>query len=227
MCAYRSSVNESTGFTPNLLMLGREIVLPVDLMFVNPDDVQFQCRTEYVEWVRRAMLDNFEIARLHLGTAAQRQKKYYDQRTKRRSFKVGDWVLRFYPPNKIKSKLNPAYVGPFLIVAQPGEVTFTIQRNPQSAKLTVHMDHLKHYRTEPQMKSWIKVDSVAAEPENLDEAVTGDDAGGNTSRREEEDLVGEPEGRESDSTENLDLDPGVDLDMASSMGERIDAAGKV
>ena len=38
MMAYRSSVHESTGFTPNQVMLGREIEVPLDVMTEsNPD----------------------------------------------------------------------------------------------------------------------------------------------------------------------------------------------
>ena len=38
MIAYRSCVEESTGFTPCHLMFGREIRLPVDIMFGSPPD---------------------------------------------------------------------------------------------------------------------------------------------------------------------------------------------
>ena len=34
--AYRSSLHESTGYTPNMLMLGREVRIPVDLLFEQP-----------------------------------------------------------------------------------------------------------------------------------------------------------------------------------------------
>ena len=49
--ALRSSVNRSTGFTPNKMMLGREVNQPVDLLFpmgggrvVRWCWVNFQCR---------------------------------------------------------------------------------------------------------------------------------------------------------------------------------------
>ena len=35
--AIRSSVNISTGFTPNMLMLGREVNQPADLLYRTPD----------------------------------------------------------------------------------------------------------------------------------------------------------------------------------------------
>ncbi len=51
MCAYRATRNESTGFSPNHLFLGREVTLPIDLMYRNPDEVPYGCQNEYVEWV--------------------------------------------------------------------------------------------------------------------------------------------------------------------------------
>ena len=37
LMAYRSSVHESTGFTPNRLVLGHEVSLPLDLMYPPPE----------------------------------------------------------------------------------------------------------------------------------------------------------------------------------------------
>ena len=34
--AYRSSVQETTGYTPSMLMFGRELGVPVDVMFGMP-----------------------------------------------------------------------------------------------------------------------------------------------------------------------------------------------
>lgn len=34
--AYRSSTHQSTGFTPNMLMLGKEIRLPTEIVFWEP-----------------------------------------------------------------------------------------------------------------------------------------------------------------------------------------------
>lgn len=33
LMAHRSSVHESTGYTPNMFMLGREIATPLDIMY--------------------------------------------------------------------------------------------------------------------------------------------------------------------------------------------------
>ena len=62
MMAYRSSVNESTGFSPYRLMFDEECTLPMDIRLPRQDPVAF-------DQVRR-----------NSGQAVQRQKRLYDQR---------------------------------------------------------------------------------------------------------------------------------------------------
>ena len=114
VCAYRATIHDSTGCSPNLLMLGREVSLPVDLMYVSPEDHdEYACPVEYVEWVRQASQGSFTRARHCLQRAAARQKKYYDRRAHDRKLNIGDWVLRLYPPATRHDKLNYQYHGPF------------------------------------------------------------------------------------------------------------------
>lgn len=156
MCAYRATIHQSTGSSPNRLMLGREITFPIDLMLTPPDQLgEYCCQTEYAEWLRNAMQHNFELARSYLGKAASRQKRYYDKRAKDRMFKVGDWVLRFYPPSQGQNKLAFPYTGPYLVTSHPGEVTYTIQRSSRSKPITVHMDDLKSYCGSDTPPNWL------------------------------------------------------------------------
>ena len=141
--------------SPNLMMLGREATLPIDLMFPsNAPFPTYRCRTEYVEWVKQTIQNNFELARVNLRAAAQRQKRYYDERTKQRQFDIGDWVLRFYPPN-LRNKLQSPYIGPYLVINKPGEVTYIIQRDPSQKPVTIHVDHLKRYYGVNLPKPWL------------------------------------------------------------------------
>jgi hypothetical protein len=52
--AYRSSVHSSTGYTPNRLMLGREVYTPLDMCLGLPpgEPEPFECTTQYAEWLR-------------------------------------------------------------------------------------------------------------------------------------------------------------------------------
>ena len=56
MMAYRSSVHQSTQSTPNLIMFGGEVNLPLTVEHgVFPTEDRPQCPVEYVEWVQNIL----------------------------------------------------------------------------------------------------------------------------------------------------------------------------
>ena len=157
VCSYNATRHDSTGCSPNLLMLGREITLPVDLMYgTEPSASEELCPIEYVEWMREATAASFRFARQHLQKAAERQKKNYDKSAGQRQFERGQWVLRFYPPNLNKNKLNSRYVGPYLVLGRTSEVTYKIQSSEDATPVIVHADHLKLFYTDQPPVSWIR-----------------------------------------------------------------------
>ena len=81
MMAYRSSVHESTGFSPYRLMFGVECTLPKDIGLPrqNPDPLE-GISSPYAVWVRDALEVAFDQVRRHASQAVQRQKRLYDQR---------------------------------------------------------------------------------------------------------------------------------------------------
>jgi len=92
MAAYRAARHSSTGFSPNLLVLGRENRAPVDLV-LGP----LLGGTEYVEDQLCVYQESHRLAREHFGTAAERRTVEYDLRVKSKSFQKGDWVWYLYP----------------------------------------------------------------------------------------------------------------------------------
>ena len=57
MMAYRSTEQTSTHCTPNLLMLGKEIKCPLDVMVGNPPSMRETfCPVQYVEWLRHQIM---------------------------------------------------------------------------------------------------------------------------------------------------------------------------
>ena len=44
MCGYHATINESSGCSPNLIMLGREITLPVDMMYMGWSCWKIKCQ---------------------------------------------------------------------------------------------------------------------------------------------------------------------------------------
>ena len=142
--AYRSSVNEVTGFTPYFLMYGREARIPADLVYGDvrepePDTDDFV--TERCNRFRSA----FEAAREHLGAAAKRRKRHYDLRARPQAFPVGSqvWCLNPRPHKGRFRKWQSPYLGPFEVNRQLGPVTYEIRRGQHAQPWTVHVDKLK------------------------------------------------------------------------------------
>ena len=116
----RATVNRSTGFTPNMLMFGRENCMPQDIMFgvanVNARD---QLPSVYLRELDEKLRGAFTMARSNLRTAQCRQKREYDTRSrlKERRFDVGDLVYVRNMTTRVgqSKKLLPIWKGPFVV----------------------------------------------------------------------------------------------------------------
>ena len=73
MMAYRSSVRESTGFSPYLLMFGEECTLPMDMgLPQRTHDVPDPINNLYALRVRDALEVAYDQVRRHAGQAVRR-----------------------------------------------------------------------------------------------------------------------------------------------------------
>ena len=89
MMAYRSSVHETTGCSPSELMLGRNLRLPIDLLFSRPQEETLRSPTEYVHKLQQRMEKTHDFARETLKIESERQKRQYDHRVDRCLYDVG------------------------------------------------------------------------------------------------------------------------------------------
>ena len=107
MLAYRTSVHNSTGFSPAMLMCAWEPRLPLDLMFGSPPQEADSSVTFplYLDNLRNNMRSIHELARKKLLEASERQKRHYDLHENCEDYKPGDpvWVHS----NKRKKGLTP------------------------------------------------------------------------------------------------------------------------
>ena len=79
--AYRSSVHESTCFSPYRLMFGEECILQIDIGLPQHDpEPPDAVSSPFAVWVWDALEVEFDQVRRHSGLAVQRQKRLYDQR---------------------------------------------------------------------------------------------------------------------------------------------------
>lgn len=156
--AYRSAPQDSTRETPNMLMLGREVHLPIDLTTEALEDPEeHDIETDYAYTLRQRMREAHERARKNCTESARRQKKDYDSKAGGSPLAVSDFVWLY---NKAKTKglspkLQRRWEGPYLLIRQLSDVTCRIQAKRNGKMKVVHVDRLKPYKGEP-LQSWLE-----------------------------------------------------------------------
>ena len=144
MHAYRTSVHESTGYSPFRLMMGEECLLPQD---VSTAELRTQRENDvaphpFATWVRDALEVAYDHVRSSLRKTTSRRKRLYDTKAVNRKFPVGSWVLRYYPP-AAQHNLGSPWIGPHQVVRQATGHTVGIQRGADKPIIFVHVDDLK------------------------------------------------------------------------------------
>ena len=93
--AIRSTVIRQTGFTPNFLMLGREVLQHIDLIRHPGGEEERRTPGIYTVQHQEAMRTAHREARQKLQQSQRRQKRDYDLRLEGKKYSVGDAVYRF------------------------------------------------------------------------------------------------------------------------------------
>jgi len=147
MAAYRSSKHESTGYSPNFLMFGRENIAPLDIIHGVPpgEEQHYESYDAFVDQKVDIMRKAYQLAREHLGTSAERAKKYYDLKVRPAGYHVGQWVWYHCPRRYVgrSPKWQRFYTGPFLVTGVMGPVNVRLQQSKRSQPLISHIDKLK------------------------------------------------------------------------------------
>ena len=145
MYAYRTAVQESTRESPFFLMFGRPPREPLDLLYRLEEDPANQPLTTKPAMVVR-MHKAFDHVQAHLQEAHARQKRYHDQGSKDRSFKVGDEVMLLDERVQVgqTKKLHPPWKPGYRVIERVGPLNFRIEHpNKRGRVLRVHIDRLK------------------------------------------------------------------------------------
>ena len=157
---YRATPHASTGLTPNLVMLGREVRLPGEIMYGSGTKFtgeQITSYGEYVDKLRERMQKSHEVARKHLNASAEYQRQHYDAKISHTQYKTGDyvWYQTDISQLHITPKLRVAYEGPYLIIQKIGDLDYQIQLNQEGTVKIVHHNRLKPYKGDNLLK-WAK-----------------------------------------------------------------------
>ncbi len=145
MMAYRATPQTSTGFTPNILVTGKETKMHVDLIYGSPNSRRhlnnYKCYCSYVEELRNTMVDAYFKTRKCLGDEAVRQKMYYDRNTTPHHFKKGDCVIYWHKLTTVQT-LSSGRTGLFVVTEKGSVVDYWIQLHPDRPSKVVHVDQL-------------------------------------------------------------------------------------
>jgi len=214
MAAYRATQHDSTGYSPNMLVLGRETRAPPDIIYGAPMESSEHDYDRFVEQTRDRATQAYYDVRVSLQKRAQRNKKYYDLGLKGANFHAGDWVL-YFNPRKLRGKQMKwvrQYEGPFLLTAKPTKLTARIQRSARAQSQVVHVDKLKKFVGKTP-KAW-RIPDVNEQTEQLEErgtrlAGSPSDVDGTGAIREGAENSSLPVGAVDSGVDSFSLTPGV------------------
>lgn len=159
MMAYRATEHSTSGFTPNMMVFGRNVILPSQAVVGRPERVR-EAETApeaYVEELQDSLEKAHEIARQNLRRQAVYRKKYYDANAKERALHVGQPVWLHDPSIKpgLCKKLANRWNGPYKIEKKLDDLTYLVRTSPSKVPRAVHIDRLLPYKGE-HLPLWMK-----------------------------------------------------------------------
>ncbi|CAG2204118.1 unnamed protein product [Mytilus edulis] len=151
MMAYRSSVHASTGQTPNMMMFGRNIFLPMEAVIPRPDGPNESTSPEtdkYVNELQDAMSKSHVLARKHLKQNSEYQKRHYDLKAVKRELQVGQavWLYDASKKKGICHKLTSKWKGPYVVTRKIDDITYLVRRSKKQPGKVYHIDRLLPYQ---------------------------------------------------------------------------------
>ena len=142
LMAYRTSLHDSTGYTPFFLMRGCDPVLPMDTL-LNP---KFKyLGDDYVPCMLQRLHHAYSMAQRNLVDARERNKERLNVKTSLPQFKVGDPVFYFdkvVRPGET-AKFSLLWKPHYRIVEQTSPVNFRIKDQMTGKHKLVHAENIK------------------------------------------------------------------------------------
>ena len=143
--AYREAPHESTGYSPFELLYGRLVRGQLELMNGNWEEENPAEEDSVVSFIikTRDRLDKLhKLASLRETHAKNRQKKFFDKKTKVREIEIGQRVLILLPTSN--NKLLAEWKGPYKVLEKVSPVDYKVQINRKTEKV-YHIKMLKSY----------------------------------------------------------------------------------
>ncbi|XP_062579619.1 uncharacterized protein LOC134241607 [Saccostrea cucullata] len=188
MMAYRASVHETTGFTPNFMILGREVSTPLDIMYDMPNSVKYIPTNQWAWHLKETMEDAHRHVRENIKASMIRQKRYHDQKLSWQQFKKGDEVYVFFPVRKagLSPKFTSYWRGPYEVIDKMTDITYKVNCGPRGKPQIVHVDRLRLKRSQTLRDEVVE--------DNSSQEDTGQDTERSVTDNERNDIEAPPSG---------------------------------
>ena len=171
--AYNTKVNESTGLTPFMAMMGREARMPIDLILPTPavrGNVQ-----QHVQATLDRFTTMYQFIRKNADAVIRRNAKNYAGQNKRLEVGQKVWYLC---PRKIKGKpvkICDQWIGPYTIIEIDTEVLIRIKPSDyEGNEIVVHVARLVPYKDDGSRKRRIPNSVQIDDEDDLAEEIRAD-----------------------------------------------------
>ncbi|KAK2577752.1 hypothetical protein KPH14_011855, partial [Odynerus spinipes] len=147
LLAYRSLQHEVTRHTPSMVLMGRDLRLPVDL--VRGKEPERKEESQYVEETKGRIEKIHRFVRRRMKMCSARMKTWYDASSKPVSFEPGQEVW-LYNPRRVKGKcpkLQTDWEGPYIVRDRLNELIYRIVRSLKSKPRVVHVNRLAGFES--------------------------------------------------------------------------------
>ncbi len=147
--AIRQVPNRDLGFSPHMLVYGREVIGPLDLLYHGWSEKSLQCM-DVESWLLKL---NDQLGVIHdmatskEATANESRAISYNKGKTDRTLNVGDKVLVRIPG--LHSSLQASWEGPYCVTDKVSRVTFKVSKGDGHPTRLAHINNLKTYVDRP------------------------------------------------------------------------------
>jgi len=145
LMAYRSSPQDSTGFSPYRLLFGREMPKPIEVALQPKPNYEEFDPNDYRLKLEKGLEIVQQLAKENIERAQIRQQRNFNKEREERTFESGDWVYLFTPylPQGKSKKFYNFWKGPYQVITRISDHVYEICLPESRAHNRVHVSRLK------------------------------------------------------------------------------------
>ena len=145
LMAYRSVDHETTGCTPNYLMLGREVSTPLDISHEMPTSIKAIPQNQWAWELKEKLETAHTLVRKQTSQSMKRQKSIHDRKLSWQKFSPGDHVYVYFPRYQTgqSPKLTQFWKGPFRVGDKVSDLTYEVNCGQKGKPQVIHVDRMR------------------------------------------------------------------------------------